>query len=76
MGLKEYLGEILGRKPVELDVAGHIADRISALEQNRSIALRSGDPDLAQDCTAQIRNLREEAAANNLSRDDYPGLYR
>ncbi|OGM59954.1 hypothetical protein A3A75_00040 [Candidatus Woesebacteria bacterium RIFCSPLOWO2_01_FULL_39_10] len=76
MGLKESLSEILRRPAQVEDVAGHIADRISALEQNRSSARLDGDAELVAEFSRVIRSLREQARENGLSQDEYPGLYR
>ena len=76
MGIKEILGGLLGRDITESDIAGHYADRISALEQNRTSAMCEGNTQLMGDFTKKIIELRQEARDNGLDRNRYPGLYR
>lgn len=76
VGLKDVLKSVLDHNPSKSDIAQHIADRLSAQEQIRSIAIRDGDGALTQATSNKIRLLRQEAAKNGLDRDNYPGLYR
>ena len=76
MVLIEKLGGLLGRKPSLNEIAGHIADRISALEQNRGNFRLDGDVEGIEACNGAIQDLRAQALANGLNRDKYPGLYR
>lgn len=57
-------------------IAGHFADRISALELNLGSARREGDTSLMEMILIAMGIIREEATDLGLSKDDYPGLYK
>ena len=76
MSLIENLRGILGRAPNTSDLAGHFADSISALEQNKNNFRLDGDINGIDACNRRIKELRGQALTSGLDRDKYPGLYR
>ena len=70
------LEKVLGRELTQRDIAGHIADCISAQEQIARIALIEGDMKMKNEATENIRQLRQGARQYGLSQEQYPGLYR
>jgi len=74
MSVKEIMQ--LNRLVDEDNIAGHFADRISAVERNRTIALFEGDGEMARDLSKKILDLRKEARECGLDRERFPGIYR
>jgi len=76
--MKEFiLFQISGGDPTDLlSLAGHYADRLSALEQNLKAARRDSSIELMDILINKITNIRAEASQIGFSREQFPGLYR
>lgn len=72
----DSLEKVLGHPPTKGEIAQHIADSISALERNRSIARAEGDADAIKEFSLRIRDLRMGALNLGLDPDDYKGIFR
>lgn len=75
---KEFLSflNIGGDETVSDNFAGHLADRLSALESNLRIVTRNGETLLMQKIRTEIAAICREAAEAGYDRDEYPGLFR
>lgn len=76
MRITEVLQHMVGGEPTTADIARHVADRISAMEQQQRIARQDGDLELLEAATSQIGLLRSEALDHHLDPNEYPGLFR
>ncbi len=75
-GVAEILEKVLGHKPNKSEVAGHIADSISSLTENRRIARQEGDAESIKEFSQKIVDLRKEALKLGLDPNDYKGIFR
>lgn len=73
--LESYLS-IGGNLRDKVSLAGHFADRISALELNIAAARRLGDAQTITNLSKAIIDLRNEAKGYGLTHDQFPTLYR
>jgi hypothetical protein len=71
----DALKQALKREPTRNEVAGDLADRLSAMEQQQRVARQSGDSDLLQAATDQIKRIKSEVRAQKFDPNDYPGLF-
>lgn len=72
----EALKNVLKRQPTKLEIAGHIADLISAQQRIQTIARQNGDTDLIQITTLQIVTLRKDAQEAGITPDTHPSIFK
>ena len=75
----EFLDTLKGalkREPTRDEVAQDLADRLSAMEQQQRCARQSGDPELLQAATRQMKKIKSDVRQHKFDPNDYPGLYR
>ncbi len=72
----ESLRQVLVGEPKESDIAGHFADRISAMEQQQRIAREEGNLELLTDATNKIIELRLQAHESGLDSEKYRTIFR
>ena len=72
----ESLEALFGHKLTKDQLAGHVADSISAQEQLQRTARQEGDVDLLEQSIDQISKLKVLARNNGITSDTHPGIFK